>query len=100
MHGRGGDDLAVLDQAKFCGAATDIDVEDALVLVAGDARGAGTVGRQHRFHVMAGGGGDEFAALLGQNFLAMPCAFSRRSASPVRITTPVSILSGCRLAAL
>ena len=67
MHGGGGDHLAVLDQAELCGAAADIDVEDALVLVAGNARGAGAVGRQHRFHVMAGGGGDEFAALLGQD---------------------------------
>ena len=67
MHGCGSNHLAVLDQAEFGGAAADIDVEDALVLVAGDARGAGAVGRQHRFHVMAGGGGDEFAALLGQD---------------------------------
>jgi hypothetical protein len=36
-------------------------------LIAGDARGAGAVGRQHRFHVMAGGSGDELAALLGQD---------------------------------
>ena len=67
MHGRGRDHLAVLDQAELGGAAADVDVEDALVLVAGDARGARAVGRQHRFHVMAGGGGDEFAALLRQD---------------------------------
>ena len=29
----------------------------------------------------------------------MACAFSRRNASPVRITDPVSISSGCRPAA-
>ena len=64
MDGRGRDHLALLDQRELGGAAADVDVEDALVLVAGDARGAGAVGREHRFHVMAGGGGDEFAALL------------------------------------
>ena len=32
----------------------------------GHARGAGAVARQHRLHVVAGGGGDEIAALLGQ----------------------------------
>ena len=65
---RGGrDHLAVLDQAEFRGAAADVDIEDALVLVARHARGAGAVGREHRLHVMAGGRGDEFAALLGQD---------------------------------
>ena len=65
---RGGrDHLAVLDQAEFGGAAADVDIEDALVLVARHARGAGAVGREHRLHVMAGGRGDEFAALLGQD---------------------------------
>ena len=67
MHGRGRDHLALLDQAELGGAAADVDVEDALALVAGNPRGAGAVGGQHRFHVMAGGGGDEFAALLGQD---------------------------------
>ena len=65
---RGGrDHLAVLDQAELGGAAADVDIEDALVLVARHARGARAVGREHRLHVMAGGRGDEFAALLGQD---------------------------------
>ncbi len=34
--------------------------------VVGDPRGARAVGGEHRLHVMAGGGGDEIAALLGQ----------------------------------
>ena len=38
-----------------------------LRLVARYARGAGTVGREHRLHVMSGGRGDELAALFGEN---------------------------------
>ena len=68
MHGCGRDHFAVLDQSEFCGAAADIDIEDALAFVARHARGAGTIGGEHRLHVMAGGRGDEFAALLGQYF--------------------------------
>ena len=37
-----------------------------LLLLVRRLRGAGAVGRQHRFHVMAGGGADELAALLRQ----------------------------------
>ena len=66
VDGRGRDHPAVLDQRELGGAAADVDVEDALALVGRDARGARAVGRQHRLHVMAGGGGDEIAALLGQ----------------------------------
>ena len=67
MHRGGGDHLAVLDQAELGGAAADVDIENALAFVARHPRRAGAVGRQHRLHVMAGGGGDEFAALLGQD---------------------------------
>ena len=67
VHGGGRDHLALLDQAELGGAAADVDVEDALALVAGDPRGARAIGREHRLHMMAGGGGDEFAALLGEN---------------------------------
>ena len=66
VDGRGRDHAAVLDQRELGGAAADVDVEDALALVGRHARGARAVGRQHRLHVMAGGGGDEIAALLGQ----------------------------------
>ena len=53
--------------AELGGAAADIDVEDALALVVRHPRGARAVGGQHRFHVMAGGGADELAALLGED---------------------------------
>jgi len=45
---------------------------------------------------MAGGGADKFSTLLRQERLAMASAFSRRRASPVRITTPVSMSSGMK----
>ena len=67
MHRRGGDDLAVLDHGELGGAAADVDVEDALALGARQRRGAGAVGGEHRLHVMAGGGADEVAALLGDD---------------------------------
>ena len=66
VHGRSRDDIALLDHRQLCGAAADVDVEDALVVVVRDQRGARAVGGQHRLHVVAGGGGDEVAALLGQ----------------------------------
>ena len=67
MDRRGRDHFAVVEQAELGRAAADVDIEDALALVARHPRGAGTVSRQHRLHVVAGGGGDEFAALLGQD---------------------------------
>ena len=66
MHGRGGDDVAALDQRELGGAAADVDVEDALARLVRHPRRAGAVGREHRLHVMAGGGADELAALLGE----------------------------------
>jgi hypothetical protein len=67
MHRGGRDHFAVFDQAELGGAAADVDIEDALAAVVRHPRGAGAVGRQHRLHVMSGGGGDEFAALLGKD---------------------------------
>ena len=67
MDGRRRDHPAILDQRELGGAAADVDVEDALVLVARDPRRARAVGREHRLHVVAGGGADEIAALLGQD---------------------------------
>ncbi len=67
MHRGGRRDLAFLDQRQLGGAAPDIDIEDALVLVVRHPRGAGAERRQERFHVMPGGGADELAALLGQD---------------------------------
>ena len=66
MHRGGRDHAALLDQAELGGAAADVDVEDALALVVRHARGARAIGREHRLHVVAGGGADEFAALVGQ----------------------------------
>ena len=66
VDGSGRDHAAVLDQRELGGAAADVDVENALALVGRYARGARTIGRKHCLHVMAGGGGDEIAALLGQ----------------------------------
>ena len=67
MHGRGRGHFALLDQGELGGAAADIDVEDALVLVARHSRGARAVGGEHRFHMMPGSGGDEFSTLLGKD---------------------------------
>ena len=66
MQRRGRHHVAVLDDAELGGAAADVDVEDALVLVMRHLRGARAIGRQHRLHVVPGGGGDEIAALLRQ----------------------------------
>ncbi len=66
VNGGGRDDAALFQDGELGRAATDVDVEDALVLVVRDPRRARAVGRQHRLHVVAGSGGDEVAALLGQ----------------------------------
>ena len=66
MHRRGRGHEALLDDRELGGAAADVDVEDALAAFVRRLRGAGAVGGEHRFHVMAGGGADEIAALLRQ----------------------------------
>ena len=67
MDGRRDHHLALLDHRQLGRAAADVDVEDALVLGMRNARRARPVRRQHRFHVVAGGGADELAALLGED---------------------------------
>ncbi len=64
VHGGGRQHLAVLHDRELGGAAADVDIEDALPLGARHRGGAGAVGREHRFHVMAGRGADEIAALF------------------------------------
>ena len=56
MHSGGGNDVALFDHGELGGAAADVDVENALVVIVRDARRARAVGGQHRLHVMAGGG--------------------------------------------
>ena len=67
MERRGRDHMPLLDHRELGGAAADVDVENALILVMRDTRGARAVGGQHRLHMVAGRGADEFAALLRQN---------------------------------
>ncbi len=65
VHGRGRHHIALLDDRKLGSAAPDVDVEDALAFLVRHFGSARAVGRQHRLHVMAGGGGDEITPLLG-----------------------------------
>src|SRR5262245_39323026 len=58
--------VTVLDDTELGGAAADVDVEDAFTLLVRQLRRTRAVGRQHRLHVVPGGGGDEIAALLRQ----------------------------------
>jgi hypothetical protein len=56
---------AFIDNGELGGAAADVDVEDAFVLRMRELGSAGTIGGEHRLHVMACSRGDEIAALLG-----------------------------------
>ena len=67
VDGGGGLQFALVDQAELAGAAADVDVEDSGRVVERAPRRARTVHRQHALHVVAGGGADELAALLGQD---------------------------------
>ena len=67
VHGCGGDQLTTLNETELGGAAADVDVEDAAARVKRAPCRARAVHRQHRLHVVAGGGADEFTALLGQH---------------------------------
>jgi hypothetical protein len=66
MHRRRRSHKALLDDRELGGAAADVDIQDAPVALVGGLRRAGAISREHRLHVMAGGGADEIAALLGQ----------------------------------
>src|SRR5215470_12692899 len=89
---RSRDHPTLIHDRELGGAAADVDVEDALALVVRDDRGAGSVGGEHRLHVVSRRGADEVAASTAMTD-AIVSAFSRRNASPVRITTPVSMSS-------
>src|SRR5437773_893209 len=67
VHGGGGDHFPPLDKGKLGRAAADVDVEYALSRVMGYAGGPRAEGREHRFHVVAGGRADEVPALLREN---------------------------------
>ena len=62
--GRGGEDLALLDQRELGGAAADVDVEKCRAVTARQRDGAGAVRRHLAFHVVAGRGADEPAGFL------------------------------------
>ena len=64
MDGGGRNHLAAFEHADLGRAAADVDVEHALAQIERSLRGAGAIGGEHGFHVVAGGGADEFAALL------------------------------------
>src|SRR5262249_40427592 len=49
--------VAVLDDTELGGAAADVDVKDTPALIVRQLRCARAIGRQHRFHVVPGGGG-------------------------------------------
>ena len=95
MDRRGRDHVALLDQRELGGAAADVDVEDALALV------VTTPARRPSRRPPASTPCDGRRWRRRNRRPARPAvrrwpaAFSRRSASPVRITTPVSISSGC-----
>ncbi len=65
-HRGGAEYLAVAEQREFRGAAADVDTEHGIFLAPGQGHRAGTVGGHHRFHIMAGAGADELAALGGE----------------------------------
>src|SRR5439155_3851800 len=67
VHGGGSDHLPPLDKGELGRAAADVDVEYALSRVVRYAGGPRAEGRKHRFHVVAGGGANEFPALLRKN---------------------------------
>src|SRR5229473_2585690 len=62
----GREDAAVLDQGELGGAAADVDIEQRGIAAARQRDGARAVRRHLAFHVVAGGGADELAGLLGE----------------------------------
>ena len=67
MNGRCREHLATIDQRKLGGAAADVDIKDAFSAVVRGTGGAGAVSGEHGLHVVARGGADELAALLGED---------------------------------
>ncbi len=66
VHCGGAQHLAAFQQRQLGRAAADIDIQHALAQIMRGARRAGSIGGEHRFHMVSGRGTDEFAALVGQ----------------------------------
>ena len=68
FDGAGVDHLAALNDRDFAGAAADIDVHDREIaaFMIGHMHGAGAVGRENRFQIMARRGANEFSRLGGK----------------------------------
>ena len=64
MHCGGMQYLALFNHAQLGGAAANIDIQDSFAAVVRRFCCARTVCRQHRLHMMASGGANEFSALL------------------------------------
>ncbi len=75
MIRRGCDNLALIDDREFGRAAADIDVQHALAAVMSELRGAGSVRRKHRFHVVPCRGTDQIAAFFRQDAGDWLCIF-------------------------
>ena len=63
------DDHAAVDQRQLGGAAADVDVQQAGVARLRQRHRAGTVGGEPAFELVAGGGANELAGLLGEQLV-------------------------------
>ena len=63
------DDLALVDQGELGRAAADIDVKDAVLALLRQRDGAGAVGGEETFQLVAGGGADELAGFRREDFV-------------------------------
>ena len=89
--------IAAFRQRQLCCATADVDVENARFPVMACLGRTGPKGGQHCFHVIACGRRQEFPP-FALTTPAIASEFLRRKASPVRMTTPVSMSPG-RIAA-
>ena len=67
MHSGRGNKFTVLNQSELGGAATNVDVQNAVLFIVRTFGRTRAVHSQHGFHVVAGCGAYKLAALLCQN---------------------------------
>ena len=68
-EGRDAEDHAVVDQRELGGAAADVDMQHALVALLRQPHRARAVRGERAFELVAGGGADELAGLVGEQFV-------------------------------
>src|SRR3974377_547199 len=92
MQGRRVYDMACVNDRELRGTPANVHCDNSFLRIVRNASGAGTIGSQHRLHVMPGAGTHEFASVTGNYAGNCRCVLSAQRLAGKDHNTGVDIL--------